>query len=80
MKSLQVAKVVTILLTGVTNLLGLTGVLSLYSGRSLVGFVVVACYLVLLMFDTWLYLWILKRIAGPPARKAGNERKGICPR
>lgn len=80
MTSLQVAKVVTILLTGVTNLLGLTGVLSLYSGRSLVGFVVVACYLVLLMFDTALYLWILQRIAAPPARKGGNERTGICPR
>ena len=58
----KLAKGTTILLTGVTNLLGLSGILSLNDGHYLVGSLIVASYLGLLMFDTWLYLWILEKM------------------
>ena len=62
--NLRVAKYLTVLMTGITNLLLLIGGISLYEERSLAGSAVALLYLFLTMFDTWLYLWILERIAG----------------
>ncbi len=59
---LLVAKIGTVLLTGITNLLGLSGVLSLNSEHYLAGCLAVGGYLILTMFDTFIYLWILEQI------------------
>ena len=56
------AKCLSVLLTGVINLLGMSGILSLYSGHALVGSLTVAAYIVLLMFDSTLYMWIQERM------------------
>ena len=70
----KLAKILTVLLTGATNLLALTGVLYLTSGQSLLGYALIAVYLALLMFDTYLYLWILEKI-NSKAPRTGNTRQ-----
>ena len=60
--SLRVAKYLTVLMTGITNLLLLIGGISLYEERSLAGYGVAFLYLFLTMLDTGLYLWILEKI------------------
>lgn len=66
----RTAKVLTILLTGVTNLLALTGVVSLTSGQSLRGYALIAVYLGLLMIDTWVYIWLQEKMRQKELRDA----------
>ena len=57
----QLAKILSVSLTGITNLLCLIGVLSVYANHGW-GYLVIAGYLGLLMLDTWLIFWIWEHI------------------
>ena len=49
------------LLTGMTNLMLIFGVLSWYSEKSLAGGLLIGLYLLVTMGDTCLTFWIIKR-------------------
>jgi hypothetical protein len=50
----------TVLLTGITNFLMITGILSYYESPSLGAKLRLAGWLCLLMFDTFLYTWVIR--------------------
>ncbi len=60
-KKTLLAITLSALLTGVTNLMLIFGVLSLYSTQRLQGGLLIAFYLALTMFDTCLSFWIIRR-------------------
>jgi hypothetical protein len=51
----------TVLLTGITNLLLICGILSYFTHPSLGAKLALVAYLCLLSFDTWLYIWVIRK-------------------